>query len=185
MIGTNALARSIPFVAIMAAAAYFYYLADNFDFPAMSGRAGPDLWPKIILGLMLLTCGIGIAKTLLARSTGDGSTLFKLLVPNEGDEGDTQPAKVWPLLALAGAGLFIAYVALLDRIGFVVCTAVLMASFLWLGRYRNPGVVVLASLAGSLGFFFVFRKLVYVSLPLGKEPFLSLSVWLMRIMGMS
>lgn len=185
MINTNTLARTAPFVAIMAAAAYFYYLSDNLDFPAMSGRAGPGLWPKIILGLMILTCGIGIAKTLLARSSGDGGNLFKLLVPNEGDEGDTEQARPWPPLALAGAGLFIAYVALLDRVGFVVCTAVLMASFLWLGRYRNPVVIALASLVGSLGFFFVFRKLVYVSLPLGKEPFLSLSVWLMRSLGMN
>jgi putative tricarboxylic transport membrane protein len=184
MIGTSTFARAVPFVAIMAAAGYFYYLSDNLDFPAMPGRAGPDLWPKIILGLMMLTCGIGIAKTLLSRS-GDGGSLFKLLVRDEGEEAEAAPARSWPLLAVAGAALFIAYVALLDRIGFVVCTAVLIASFLWIGRYRNPAVIVLASLTGSLGFFFVFRKLVYVSLPLGKEPFLSLSVWLMRLLGMN
>jgi putative tricarboxylic transport membrane protein len=183
MIGTSTLARAVPFVAIMAAAAYFYYLSDNLDFPAMPGRAGPDLWPKIILGLMMLTCGIGIAKTLLARS-GDGGSLFKLLVRDEGEETEA-PARSWPLLAVAGAALFIAYVALLDRVGFVICTAVLMAAFLWVGRYRNPWVITLVSLGGSLAFFFVFRKLVYVSLPLGKEPFLSLSVWLMRLLGMN
>jgi putative tricarboxylic transport membrane protein len=184
MTGTT-LARTAPFVAIMAAAAYFYFLADHLDFPPMPGRAGPDLWPKIILGLMLLTCGIGIAKTLLTRTTGEASNLFKLLVPNEGEGADTQQTKSWPLLAVAGAGLFIAYVALLDRVGFVICTAVLMASFLWLGRYRHPVVIAAVSLLGSVGFFFIFRKIVYVSLPLGKEPFLSLSVWLMRILGMS
>jgi putative tricarboxylic transport membrane protein len=70
-------------------------------------------------------------------------------------------------------------------VGFVICTAVLIGTFLLIGRYRNPSVIVLASLVGSLGFFFVFRKIVYVSLPLGREPFLSFSVWLMKIMGMS
>src|SRR5688572_28599496 len=152
MIGTGTLARMVPFAAIMAAAAYFYYLADNLDFPAMPGRAGPDLWPKIILSLMILTCGIGIAKTLLARS-GDGGSLFKLLVRDEGEEAEAPPARSWPLLALAWAGLFIVYVALLDRVGFVICTAVLMAAFLWIGRYLNPAVIILVSLAGSLGFF--------------------------------
>ena len=184
MIATSLLARIAPFVAIMAAAAYFYWLADNLDFPAMSGRAGPDLWPKIILGLMIATCGIGIAKALFRRATGDGSNLLAMLAPGSEAE-EAAPATSWPLLAVAGGGLFVLYVALLDRVGFVLCTAVLMAAFLWLGRYRNPVVVALVSVVGSLGFFFVFRKIVYVSLPLGKEPFLSLSVWFMRVMGMS
>ena len=38
---------------------------------------------------------------------------------------------------------------------------------------------------GSLAFFFMFRRIVYVSLPLGKEPFLTVSVWVMKLMGMS
>ena len=42
MIGTDTLARTVPFVAIMAAAAYFYYLSDNLDFPARCPAApGP------------------------------------------------------------------------------------------------------------------------------------------------
>lgn len=184
MTATNILARAAPFLAIMAAAGYFYYLSDHLDFSPMPGRAGPDLWPKIILGLMILTCGIGIAKTLLRRGSGDGGNLYKMLV-QEGDAGESAPARSWPLLAIGGGTLFVVYVALLDRVGFVLCTAVLMASFLWLGRYRNPVVIALVSIVGSLGFFFVFRKLVYVSLPLGREPFLSFSVWLMRVMGMN
>jgi putative tricarboxylic transport membrane protein len=181
MISTNALTRSIPFVAIMAAAAYFYYLSDHLDFDPMPGRAGPDLWPKIVLGLMIATCAIGIIKTLFRSS--DGANLFKLLAPEAEAEGES--AATWPHLAMLGIVLFVAYVFLLDRVGFVICTAALIAAFLWLGRYRKPGMMALASIVGSLGFFFIFRKVVYVSLPLGKEPFLSVSVWLMQLMGMS
>lgn len=182
MISTSALTRSIPFVAILAAAAYFYYLSDHLDFDPMPGRAGPDLWPKIILGLMIATCAIGIVKTLLARSAA-GANLFKLLAPQAEEEEES--SRTWPHLALLGCALFVLYVLLLERVGFVICTAVLIAAFLWLGRYRNVAVIALASIVGSLGFFFVFRRIVYVSLPLGKEPFLSFSVWLMKIMGMS
>jgi putative tricarboxylic transport membrane protein len=182
MTATSALARSIPFVAIMGAAAYLYYLSDRLEFDPMPGRAGPDLWPKIILGLMIATCAIGILKSFLTRSSG-GANLLKLLAPRA--EEEEQGARTWPHLALLGAGLFVLYVLLLDRVGFVICTAVLIAAFLWIGRYRDMRVVLLASLVGSLGFFFVFRKIVYVSLPLGREPFLALSVWLMKIMGMS
>ena len=182
MIGANVLARSVPFVAIMGAAAYFYYLADNLEFDPMPGRAGPDLWPKIILGLMIATCAIGIVKAFLARSA-ESPNLFKLLAPRAEEEQEGQ--RSWPHLALLGCALFIGYVLVLERVGFVISTAVLIAAFLWIGRYRNRSVIALASLVGSLGFFFVFRKIVYVSLPLGREPFLTLSVWLMKLMGMS
>lgn len=182
MIVTSVLARSIPFVAIMAVSGYFYYLADHLDFVAMSGRAGPDLWPKIILGLMMATCAIGIAKTVLAREKA-GSNLLSLLAPQA--EGEAENGRTWPHLALLGIALFVVYVLLLDRVGFVICTAALIAAFLRLGRYRNVAVIALASLFGSLGFFFIFRKVVYVSLPLGRDPFLPLSLWLMDIMGMT
>jgi putative tricarboxylic transport membrane protein len=42
-----------------------------------------------------------------------------------------------------------------------------MALFMWVGRYRRPGVIVATSLIGSLAFMFMFMKIVYVSLPLG------------------
>ena len=183
MIGANVLARSVPFVAIMGAAVFFYYLADHLDFDPMPGRAGPDLWPKIVLGLMILTCAIGIAKTFLTRSS-DGANLLKILAPQAGED-EEERGRSWPHLALLGCALFIGYVLVLDRVGFPISTALLLAAFLWVGRYRNVPVILLSSLVGSLGFFFVFRKLVYVSLPLGKEPFLTVSVWLMKLMGMS
>jgi putative tricarboxylic transport membrane protein len=184
MIGANALARTLPFVAILGAAAYFYYLADHLDFPAMSGRAGPDLWPKIILGLMIGACAIGIAKVLRSRPSAEGANLFKLLTPSPEAESSDAPPNL-PHLALLGIGLFVAYVLLLDVVGFVICTAVLIVLFLRIGRYRNLKVIAIAGLIGSLGFFYIFRHVVYVSLPLGKEPFMALSVWLMKIMGMS
>lgn len=182
MIGANVLAKSAPFIAIMGAAIYFYYRADHLDFDSMPGRAGPDLWPKIVLGLMIATCAIGILKAVLSRAT-PGANLLKLLAP-QADEGN-ESARSWPHLALLGCALFVAYVLALDYAGFVICTAVLIAAFLWVGRYRNIPVIVATSLVGGFGFFFVFRKIVYVSLPLGREPFLSFSIWLMKMMGMS
>ena len=182
MIGANALARSVPFIAIMAAAIYFYYLADHLDFDAMPGRAGPDLWPKIVLGLMILTCAIGVVKSFLARST-PGPNLLKLLAPQAGDEEES--TRTWLHLPLLCCVLFAAYVIALEEVGFVIGTVLLIAGFLIIGRYRSWTVIALSSVLGSLGFFFVFRRVVYVSLPLGHEPFLSVSIWLMKLMGMS
>jgi putative tricarboxylic transport membrane protein len=182
MTGANVLARSAPFIAIMGAALYFYHRANHLDFDAMPGRAGPDLWPKIILGLMILTCAIGIIKSFLARST-PGANLLKLLAPQASD--DEESTRTWLHLPLLCCVLFGGYVLWLDTIGFVIGTMLLIAGFLVIGRYRNWSVIALASILGSLAFFFVFRRVVYVSLPLGHEPFLSVSVWLMKMMGMS
>lgn len=183
MIGANVLARSAPFLAIMAAAICFYYLADHLDFDAMPGRAGPDLWPKIILGLMIATCAIGVVKSFLARRSAPTENLLRLLAPEA--VGEEETARTWPHLALLGCALFAAYVLSIEHIGFVIATTLLIGAFLWIGRYRNWTVIVLSSVLGSLTFFFVFRRVVYVSLPLGREPFLTVSVWLMKLMGMS
>jgi len=75
------------------------------------------------------------------------------------------------------------YVVLIETLGFFLCTAIYLALFMWVGRYRRPGVIVATSLVGSLAFMFMFMKVVYVSLPLGVEPFAQVSFALMRIMG--
>ena len=45
----------------------------------------------------------------------------------------------------------------------------------WRGSYE--------SLIGSFGFFFIFMKVAYISLPLGQGPFKALSLLLMQWMG--
>jgi len=54
---------------------------------------------------------------------------------------------------------------------------------MWIGGFRRPVAVAVASVVGSLAFMFVFMKVVYVSLPLGHEPFSQVTFLLMRLMG--
>jgi putative tricarboxylic transport membrane protein len=77
----------------------------------------------------------------------------------------------------------ILYVVLIEKLGFFLCTVIYLAAFMWVGRYRRLGVIVATSLIGSLAFMFMFMKVVYVSLPLGVEPFAQVSFLLMRAMG--
>ncbi len=56
----------------------------------------------------------------------------------------------------------------------------------WFGlQNRNTRLTCSAvrSVIGSLAFMFMFMKVVYVSLPLGVEPFAQVSFLLMRVMG--
>ena len=98
--------------------------------------------------------------------------------------GAAEPeAKRFPRLLAAGLALTLAYLLVIETLGFFVSTFLYLAGFMWIGRYRRVGIVLATSLVGSLVFVFVFMKIVYVSLPLGREPFSEVSFLLMRLMG--
>jgi hypothetical protein len=59
----------------------------------------------------------------------------------------------------------------------------MLGSFLWIAGFRRPGPLLLTAVGGSVGLFLLFRTVVYVSMPLGREPFLSFSLGLLRLVG--
>jgi hypothetical protein len=59
-----------------------------------------------------------------------------------------------------------------------------MVLFMLVGLWRNVLAVVAVSGVGALGLFCIFRGLVYVSLPLGVEPFQSATLWVAALLGM-
>jgi len=180
--------RILPYAIVLAIAGYLYFVAGKIDFAAPGGRIGPNFWPKAILALTTLTCVYEIVKNLFfARREGAadlegvlGSVLKEL--PAEAEAAEPEE-KNYPHLLWTGIGLTVLYVLLITTLGFFLCTFLFMAVFMWVGRYRRIGVIVVTSLVGSFAFMFMFMKVVYVSLPLGTEPFVQLSFLLMRLMG--
>ena len=183
----------MPFLLVMAVGIYLYYVANQFDFAARPGRAGPDVWPKIALGLMLLAAAWGALQALLTRSEGEEMSLLvraatravgreeearQDLDAEAGSTGQRQP-----LRALAAILAMLAFVGCISYVGFAVATFVLMLTIMLLAGYTRPFVATLISLIGALSFFFVFQRVAYISLPLGVGPFKDLSVWLMAIIG--
>jgi putative tricarboxylic transport membrane protein len=173
---------------VLAIVGYLYFLAGRMDFVAPGGRIGPNFWPKVILGLTTLTCLYEIAKNLIfAKREGArdlegvlGSVLKEVPqeIATEEPEGRNYPHLLW-----AGIALTVLYVVLITNLGFFLCTFLYLAAFMSVGRYRRIGVILVTSLIGSLAFMFMFMKIVYVSLPLGTEPFAQVSFLLMRLMG--
>ena len=178
--------KSLPYVIVLAIAGYLYYRAMQIDFVAPGGRIGPDVWPKAILVLAMIACVYEIAKNLLfGRADRDldgvlGSVLKT--VPREAVP-DEPEAALYPRLLWTGIAMTVLYVVFIEKLGFFLCTVIYLAAFMWVGRYRRLGVVVATSVIGSLAFMFMFMKVVYVSLPLGVEPFAQVSFALMRVMG--
>ena len=177
--------RALPYIVAFVIAAVLFAFANRIQFEAPGGRMGPDFWPKLILGLALVTCAFEIVRTLFFDAGEQvGGVLESILeeAPTESVE-DEKAAKLYPRLLLAGVGLTIGYVIAIQWLGFFLCTFLYMAAFAWIGRYRRPVVIVVSSLVGSLAFMFVFMKVVYVSLPLGQGPFAQVTFFLMRMMG--
>ena len=178
--------KSLPYVIVLAIVTFLFYRATKIDFVAPGGRIGPDVWPKAILVLAALACLYEIAKNLLfGRWVRDmtgvlGSVLKE--VPGQ-DVPDEPGVAAYPHLLWIGIAMTVLYVVLIEKLGFFLCTAIYMALFMWVGRYRRAGVILATSLVGSLAFMFMFMKVVYVSLPLGIEPFAQVSFALMRVMG--
>jgi hypothetical protein len=183
--------RIVPYLVVFLIAGYLYFLTGRIDFVAPGGRVGPILWPKTILALALLTCVYEILKNLFSGNAGHdlegvlGSVLKEVPPEAQPDAApaQTEEERTYPHLLWIGIAMTVAYVLLIDKLGFFLCTLGYLAAFMWVGRYRRAGVILATSLVGSLAFMFMFMKVVYVLLPLGVEPFAQVSFFLMRIMG--
>ncbi len=177
---SGALARlraSLPYAAVLVAAVALYALAGRFQYAPKPGQLGPDVWPKAILALAIAVCALQIAWQML-RPVADRTPAAVAQA-----EAEQEAPPRLPHLLAAGTGLSLAYVAVLQTIGFFVATAAYLALFMVFGRYRKPLPVAATSLLGSLAFVFVFMKVVYVSLPLGTGPFQAVSIWILRLVG--
>jgi len=180
-------------VVLLIVALYLYNMALHFEFVLKPGRIGPDFWPKVILGLLILLAALDIICGLVAGCKLDAksSLLAGVVPPPKEEEEETgsavtekeeEPVKYPKLLAL-GMALTVAYVALSDTLGFVVTSFAYLVIFMYLGRYRKHAVIWLGSAVGTVLLLLIFVKVVYVSLPIGVPPFDQLTFFLYRILG--
>lgn len=187
------LVRAAPYALLLAAAGVLYGVAQRIEYVGPAERLGPDFWPRAILGLLAVVCVYELAKSFLsadARSAG-GMLQDYLLdsdwgVANDAsmEAVDPQSAALPSVLRLAlGMGATLAYVLLVDVLGFFLATAAYLAAFIALGGYRRWGVIGACALGGSLAMVVVFMRIVYVSLPLGAGPFRLVSVALLAALG--
>ncbi|MGH8720449.1 MAG: tripartite tricarboxylate transporter TctB family protein [Burkholderiales bacterium] len=177
----------LPYAIVGSAAAYLFYVATQIDFHRRAGTLGPDVWPKLVLGLMLAVCLYEIVRLLLSpqRRGGAAGVLQEMIEQSKAAHGQaaeaTAPAS--PLLLVGGIALTALYVWIIQRLGFVLATAPYLAAFIALGGYRRWAINLAVSGIGTLVMMFFFMKVVYISLPVGQEPFAQVTFALMRLMG--
>jgi hypothetical protein len=134
--------------------------------------------------LLIIACAIGIGGNLLAgRGPSAHSGEQPAALPGDGLLAAPDGRPRYHLVA-GGFLLFLAYPVALEYLGFLLATFLLMALFMLVGLWRNVLAVLAVSAIGTLGLFYTFRGVVYVSLPLGVEPFRSATLWIASLLGM-
>jgi len=184
---TDKLKAIVPYATLLAGAAFLYHETGRFAYAAKPGELGPGVWPKAILLLLIAVCVYEIVRrTLFVRRAPKCVAATETLAADAADPAPEAPpadAARHPYRLLAGITLTVLYVLVLDTLGFFLATALYLALFMVVGRYRRAGVIAATSVVGSLAFVFVFMKVVYVSLPLGTGPFQAVSVWILGLLG--
>lgn len=174
----------LPYLIVLAAAAALFWNALHIAFTPRGDRPGPDVWPRAMLILIIVTCAVRIV-TLIRKPAAKEQGVLDEVIAGAAPEPDraAAPARRYPLLLVTGVALTIAYVALLGTLGFFVDTVLYIAVMIRAGRYRRWPVIATTAAGGALAFMFVFMKVVYLSLPIGAAPFSAVSLALMRWMG--
>jgi putative tricarboxylic transport membrane protein len=173
----------LPYLLVLAVSSFLMWKAAHFDFTPRGDRPGPDVWPRAILVLIVVTCAVRIV-TILRRPLRSEPVMLEdvLDAPPEAD-AEARPMARYPRLLVAGIALTIAYVGMLGTLGFFIDTVLYIAALIRAGRYRRWPVIVAVALVGALAFMFVFMRVVYLSLPIGRAPFSAVSLALMQVMG--
>lgn len=120
------------------------------------------------LGLGLLLGGLSLIILLQSFRPGSVETASDEATSGEAATPDiSRGVEVWAIVATVG--LLVGYAALLEYTGFMIATALVVASAVGpvLGIWR-PKLIIGMSVGLSLGIYLIFGKLLGVYLPYGK-----------------
>ena len=184
--------RALPFLIVLGVGLWLWRESGGFAL-IRPGYVGPEVWPRAVLVLLIASAVVGAIQALV-RGIDDASAsaLIKSasrVVGRDGEvEADLQidagdPSTRQPKWAVAGIGLLLGFVAAVPILGFAPTTFLVMFGFILAAGYPKPLVAAISAGVGTLAFFFVFQRIVYVSLPLGAGPFKELSTSLMAALG--
>jgi len=136
----------------------------GWQLPPVPGQpVGPNVFP-LVIGTGLALCGLAIAFG-IGRSFEEEEEI----VPYEGGEAPAPRGKLYGLRALLPPALLLLYVAVADRVGFILTAAIIVfvTSTALGARWKLAlPLTVLAPIVIHL----IFSKLLRVPLPIGLLP---------------
>ena len=184
--------RALPFFIVLGVGFWLWHESGNFAL-ARPGYVGPEVWPRVILVLLIAAWAVGAVQALV-RGIDDtsASALIKSATRVVGRDGEVEadlqidagdPSMRRPVWAAVGIALLLGFVAAVPYLGFAPTTFFVMFGFILAAGYQRLLIAAVTSAIGTLAFFFIFQRIVYVSLPLGVGPFKELSTTLMAVLG--
>lgn len=171
-----------PYLVVLAVSAGLFYVSLGIA-SAGDSRLGADLWPKTILVLAIITCVFEIVRrTLFGSRYGKSDANHDASLLPQGDVVEPQSTSN-RFVPWIGIALTTAYVVAFPLLGYFLATLLYVVAFIYFGNYRRPLRALAVGVTASVAFMLLFMRAVYVSLPIGIEPFAHVSTFLMRIMG--
>jgi len=134
----------------------YLYLTSGLPTRSLPNTPGPSFFPWIITVILL-----ALSATLLFQAIGSGSGQASSREKDVAVGDDDRRRAIWAL------GAFIAYVALLPKLGFIVATAPFFAFQMVLFGERRPLLVAIGALAMTAILYLLFRHGFGVFLPRG------------------
>lgn len=132
--------------------------------PPVPGQpVGPNVFP-LVIGTGLALCGLAIA-----FGIGHSFEEEEAIIPFEGGEAPAPRGKLYGLRALLPPALLLFYVAVAERVGFILTAAIIVFVTASALGARWKLALPLAALA-PIAIHLIFSKLLRVPLPIGLLP---------------
>ncbi|MFZ7102758.1 MAG: tripartite tricarboxylate transporter TctB family protein [Peptococcaceae bacterium] len=142
-----------------------YYISTNFKYTKIPGRLGPDLWPKLILIIIIIFTAYDIVLGIINLKK---KTIGKnISASNENHQEKRREGKNNHKFLILGLLATFVYILLLPIIGFIISTVIYLAGMMKIGNYKRRDVIICSSLIGTFCLIVVFLKIAYLSLPAG------------------
>ncbi|UFJ40302.1 tripartite tricarboxylate transporter TctB family protein [Brevibacillus humidisoli] len=135
------------------------------DTTRVSDPIGPAGFPQAILIIAIVLTLVSLFQTIRKRKA-------KAEVSGGGKPHELSKEFIGLLLTIS------IYVLIVDTLGFILATILLLFALLFLLGEKKPGKVVILSIVGSFGFSLLFGNLLSVPLPRGIEILKQLSYYI-------
>ena len=139
-----------------------FYQTTQLDFNDKVASIGPDYWPQIILGGMLVLSVLLIADTVRRK---------EILVGDKPAERPLKAQNLWFTLAL----MFV-YTYAMQYLGFVLSTLLFLLVTMWMLELRRPKTLAALALGVTTMLVLLFPILMMIPLPRGTGFFRTISL---------
>lgn len=156
---------------IFIAAVYFYVLAGSMDENPIPGQVGPAFWPRVVLILLMASCGLKALESYLAFGKG---------IADMGVESAPPDVSVSKLIAMII--LVLAVVPGMEILGFALANFIFLILFIRIAGMRKLPSLIVTSLLGTIFLLYLFGKVVYLPLPKGNWIFHDLTISIYRLL---